>query len=134
MDLVHVLLDSLRPWTAAVVGGAAALLGALAAGAARRPLLGAAAAGIGVLAGWWFAFGLLTATPRQLAERLPVLMLVLVIAAPLAGRLVARWRWAAWPFVVLGALWTGWLMASRQRCGWRPMRHCASGSSGRWAG
>lgn len=117
MDLLHGILDSLRPWTAAAVGFAVALLAALAAGAARRPPLVAAAAGIGVLAGWWFAFGLITATPRQLPERLPVLMLALVVATPLAARLAARWHWAAWPLAALGALWVGWWMAGAPRIG-----------------
>lgn len=117
-------LDSLRPWTAAAVGGAVALLVALAAGAARRPALQAAAAGIGVLAGWWFAFGLLTATPRQLPERLPLLMLALVVAVPIAAQLAARWRWLAWPFAVLGALWVGWWMAGAPRI-WPDLQRAA---------
>jgi hypothetical protein len=115
MDLLNGLLDSLRPWTAAAVGFAVALLAALGARAARRPALLAVAAGIGVLAGWWFAFGLITATPRQLPERLPVLMLALVVATPLVARLASRWRWAAWPLAALGALWVGWWMAGAPR-------------------
>src|SRR5512137_1381022 len=124
MDLLNGLLDSLRPWTAAAVGFAVALLAALGARAARRPALVAAASGIGVLAGWWFAFGLITASPRQLPERLPVLMLALVVATPLAARLAARWRWAAWPLATLGALWVGWWMAGAPRI-WPDLQRAA---------
>jgi hypothetical protein len=115
MQLLDILLDSLRPWLAAVIAAAATLLAALAGRIVRRPLFGAAAAGIGVLAGWWFAFGLLTATPRQLPERLPLMMLVLVVATPLAARLAPRWRWAAWPLVGLGVLWVGWWLGGAPR-------------------
>jgi hypothetical protein len=111
MDGIESLLAWLRPWQAALVAGAVALAVALAGRAAGRPLLGAAAAGIGVLAGWWFAFGLLTASPRQLPERLPLLMLVLVLAAPLMGVLARRWGWLAVPLAVFGAVWAGWWMA-----------------------
>lgn len=111
MDLAMNLFESLRPWHGAMVAGAVALSVALAARMLRRPHLAIAAAGIGVLAGWWFVFGLVTASPRQLPERLPLLMLVLAPALPLAVRLAARRSWAAWPLAVSGALWVGWWMA-----------------------
>jgi hypothetical protein len=99
----------------AAIAGAVALGVALAARALRRPLAGGAAAGIGVLAGWWFAFGLLTATPRQLPERLPLLALVLAVGAPLLGAAARRRPWLAVPGAVLGALWVGWWMAGAPR-------------------
>jgi hypothetical protein len=98
-------------WREAAAGAGVALAVALAARAWRRPLFGAAAGGIGVLAGWWFALGLLTASPRQLPERLPLLMLMLVLAAPLTAAAERRWRWLALPLAGLGALAAGWWMA-----------------------
>lgn len=111
MDWIAFFTDALAPWHAALVAGACAFGAAWLGRAAGRPLLGAAAAGIGVLAGWWFAFGVLTASPRQLPERLPLLMFVLVLAAPLFGA-AARWRrWLAVPLAAAGALWVGWWIA-----------------------
>lgn len=111
MDWMTTLAAALEPWHAALVAGICALGAAWLGRAAGRPALGAVAAGIGVLAGWWFAFGVLTASPRQLPERLPLLMLVLVLAAPLFGA-AARWRhWLALPLAVAGAVWAGWWMA-----------------------
>jgi hypothetical protein len=105
------ILDALRPWSGAGVALLAALGAALAGRALRRPALAGAAAGIGILAGWWATFGLLTATPRQLPERLPLLMLVLVVFAPLAGLAARRWPPAGVPLAALGALGAGWWMA-----------------------
>lgn len=111
MDWIASFADALAPWHAALVAGACALGAAWLGRVAGRPLLGGAAAGIGVLAGWWFAFGVLTASPRQLPERLPLLMLVLVLAAPLFGA-AARWRrWLAVPLAAAGSLWVGWWIA-----------------------
>jgi len=111
MDWIPALAATLAPWHAALVAGACEIGAAWLGRAAGRPLLGAAAAGIGVLAGWWFSFGVLTASPRQLPERLPLLMLGLVLTAPLFGA-AARWRaWLALPLAAAGALWAGWWMA-----------------------
>ena len=111
MDWIPALAAAMAPWHAALVAGACAVGAAWLGRAAGRPLLGAAAAGIGVLAGWWFAFGVLTASPRQLPERLPLFMLGLVLAVPLFGA-AARWRaWLALPLAAAGALWAGWWMA-----------------------
>jgi len=111
MDWISSLTALLVPWHAALVAGVSAFGAAWLGRAAGRPLLGAAAAGIGVLAGWWFAFGVVTASPRQLPERLPLLMLALVLAALLFGA-AARWRrWLAVPLAAAGALWAGWWMA-----------------------
>lgn len=115
MDWIGPILDALAPWRAALLAGGVALAVAMGARAARRPLLGAAAAGIGVLAGWWFVFGVLTASPRQQPERLPLLMLALVLAAPLMGAAARRWRRLALPLAVLGALFAGWWMAGAPR-------------------
>lgn len=111
MEWIESLAVPPAHWREAAVGAGVALAVALAARALHRPLLGAAAAGIGILAGWWFAFGLLTATPRQLPERLPLLMLALVLAAPLMGAAAVRWRWLGLPLAGLGALAAGWWMA-----------------------
>ena len=105
------ILDLLRPWEAACVAALVALLAGLAARLTRSTSLATVAAGLAVLAGWWFAFGLLTASPRQLPERLPLLVLVLVIATPVLALLAQRWPWMTWPCAVLGALWAGWWMA-----------------------
>ncbi|WP_270933746.1 hypothetical protein [Falsiroseomonas oryzae] len=105
------LPESLMPHLGAVVGLLAAVAAALAARHLRRGLLFGVSAGIGVLAGWWFTFGLLTATPRQLPERLPLLMLVLVMLVPALGALATRWRVLALPAVAACALWVGWWMS-----------------------
>jgi hypothetical protein len=109
------LIDLLRPYHGAALALLAALAAGFAAHALRRPALGSIAAGIGTLAGWWLSFGLLTASPRQLPERLPLLMLVLVLAVPLLGLLARRWRWLALPALVLGAVWVGWWMSGAPR-------------------
>jgi hypothetical protein len=101
--------------TGALIATLLALGVALAARALRRPHLGGVAAGIGILGGWWFAFGVLSGTPRQLPERLPLLMLVLVVLTPPLGQAVARRRWLVMPALVVGALWAGWWMAGAPR-------------------
>ncbi|MGG5812003.1 hypothetical protein, partial [Falsiroseomonas sp. CW058] len=101
----------LWPWRGALAAAVLGLAVALAGGWLRRPRLAALAGGIGVLGGWWLTFGLLTATPRQLAERLPLLMLAMVLAAGLGGGAVARWRWLAVPLALAGAAAAGWWMA-----------------------
>ena len=99
-------------WTfmpaALALGGS---LGVAAAGRAlRRPWLGALAAGVGLLLGWWGIFGLLTASPRQLPERLPLLAVALLGFAALGAAAPRR------PLVGLlaaaaGAMAAGWWMA-----------------------
>jgi hypothetical protein len=107
-------LDLLRPWHGALLGFAVALGVALGGARLGRPLLGAAAGGFGVLAGWWLSFGLLTATPRQLPERLPLLMLGLLVLLPLALA-ARRWPGLRWPLALPGALWAGWWMGGAPR-------------------
>ncbi|MDB5316048.1 MAG: hypothetical protein JWO24_1892 [Rhodospirillales bacterium] len=83
--------NQLWPWR----GGVLALLVALgwAAGlrVARQPALAPAAVALGLAVGWIVTIGLVTASPRQLAERLPMLglglaALALVAAGVLRGR------------------------------------------------
>jgi hypothetical protein len=107
----------LWPWRGAAVAFLLALGWGLAAWRLRRPRLAALAAGIGVLAGWWVTFGLLTATPRQLPERLPLLALGLVLLAGLGGGIAARWRVAGPALAALGAIGVGWWMAGAPRTG-----------------
>jgi hypothetical protein len=107
-------LEQLGPWQVPAIAAALALGFGLAGWRLRRGWLAGAAAGAGVLGGWWFGLGLLTASPRHLAERLPLLVLVLVLLAPLGG---AR-RWLAWPVLAAGALWAGWWMGGAPR--WWP--------------
>lgn len=107
-------LDSLSPFHPTLLAAALALTTALAGRHAGPRWLAGLAAGIGVLGGWWFGLGLLTAAPRHLAERLPLLMLVLLLLVP-AG---AARRWLGWPALLLGAIWCGWWLAGAPR--WPP--------------
>lgn len=84
---------------------------ALAARALRRPLPVGLAGGVAVLVGWWLTFGLLTASPRQLPERLPLLLLMLLLATLILLPLALRWRRLAPVAALLGALAAGWWMA-----------------------
>lgn len=66
----------------------------------------------GVLAGWWWLFGALPASPRQLPERLPLLALAL-LAWTAAG---LAWRRAPGKLMAAaGALGAGWWMAGAPR-------------------
>lgn len=98
---------------------AVAFMVALAVGAAgrllRRPGLGAVAAAAGLLAGWWWTMGLLTASPRQLPERLPVLAAGLLLLS--LGAMAAHARSARMAVAVAGALATGWWMAGAPKTG-----------------
>jgi hypothetical protein len=111
MESLWQLIESVRPGH----GAAVALLVSLAVGLAARwlrwPAPAGLAAGIGTLAGWLFRFGLPTASPRQLPERLPLLVLALVLASPLLLRAARRWRWLGPPLAVLCAFGVGWWMA-----------------------
>ncbi len=107
-------LDLLAPWHGALIAAALSLAVALAARRLGRPGLAVAAAGIGVLAGWWYGLGQLTASPRHLAERLPLLMLVAVLLAPVG----TRRAWLGWPVLLLVASWAGWWMGGAPR--WPP--------------
>ncbi len=105
------LIESLRPGPGAALAFLVALAIALLARRLRSVPWAAIAAGAGILAGWWASFGLLTATPRQLPERLPLLMLAMVVLVSLAGALARRWPRAAWPLAMLVSLLAGWWMA-----------------------
>ncbi|MBU8538972.1 hypothetical protein [Falsiroseomonas tokyonensis] len=77
----------------------------------RWPRLGVLAVGAGVLAGWLWLFGGLSASPRQLPERLPPLALAMLLVAALSLR-----RWVPeWLLGGLGALGTGWWMGGAPR-------------------
>lgn len=90
---------------------AAALAGLAVAGAARllkRPRLAGAAAGIGLVAGLAVVLGLFLATPRQLAERLPLLAVIGLVAGAMAS---LPQRALAAAGVVLGLAGGAWWMA-----------------------
>jgi len=108
------ILEQFGPWQVPAIAAVLALGLSLAGWRLRLAWLAAAAAGAGVLGGWWFGLGLLTASPRHLAERLPLLVLVLILLAQLG----AVRRWLAWPTLLAGALWTGWWMGGAPR--WWP--------------
>lgn len=111
MEHAAALIESLRLERGAAPALALALLLALLARWRRLDLPAGIIAGAAILAGWWAVFGMLTASPRQLPERLPLLaLLLLAIALPL-HQLARRWQWAALPGVVLGSLAAGWWMA-----------------------
>ena len=73
----------------------------------KRPATAGLGLALGALLGVILLLGLVNASPRQLAERLPVLAWVgMLLALPLAlGR-------GAWLVVPLGAAFTGWWMAA----------------------
>jgi hypothetical protein len=91
----------------AVAAGLALLL----AGAGRllgRPRLAAAAAGIGLAAGFVAVFGVVNASPRQLAERLPALAILALPAGVVAAVPGRGFRPAG---LAAGALLGAWWMA-----------------------
>ncbi|WP_203072687.1 hypothetical protein [Falsiroseomonas ponticola] len=101
-------------------GLVALLVAAAVAGAARlgrRPALAALAAAAGLLAGWWWTMGLVTASPRQLPERLPLLAAALLLLAALGIAAARGGRFAGLATMGAGALATGWWMAGAPRTG-----------------
>lgn len=103
-------LDAIWIWRGAAVALAVALLWGAAFGMARREELAGAAAAVGLLAGWLMTLPLLTATPRQLPERLPLLALVAVLGA-LAVVAVPALRRLRLPLGAALALGAGWWVA-----------------------
>lgn len=75
---------------------------------ARLPGLAAAAMPLGLLLGFLLLIGGIQASPRQLAERLPLLALLLLAPALLA----CRWPrpWLGWVLLAIAAVLTGWWM------------------------
>jgi hypothetical protein len=103
-----------QAWPAVAAAMLAALVPVLVARAPRWRRFGGLAAGAGVLAGWWWVFEALPASPRQLPERLPLLALA-VLAWTALG---LAWRRApALAMVMAGALGAGWWMAGAPRNG-----------------
>ncbi|MBW8268961.1 hypothetical protein [Caldovatus aquaticus] len=110
-------LGALWPWRAAFVAGLAALAWGLVfrlAGGGRRGW-SAAAAAVGLCAGWLSVLPPVAASPRQLVERLPLLVL-----AAFAGGLAVEALRSLWPRLaaavlpacgVLAMLGCGWWMA-----------------------
>ena len=97
-------------FTPALPALVAALGLALAGRVLRQPWLAGLAAGVGLLLGWWWIFGTLTASPRQLPERLPLLALGLLGFAGL-GCMMSRWAAGRVIAAMGGVLATGWWMA-----------------------
>lgn len=92
-------LAGLEPWRGALLALLVAVLWTGVMAALRRPGLAAAGAGLGLAAGWALTLGLPTASPRQLAERLPAL----AVAATLAGLLLAPAAGRSWAVLAAGA-------------------------------
>ncbi|MBX6744811.1 MAG: hypothetical protein IRY87_22490, partial [Acetobacteraceae bacterium] len=88
-------LDSLLPWKGAVVALAAALVWAGLLRLAGRRDLAALGAGAGLALGWVVVLGLPTASPRQLAERLPMLALAGLMAGLVLSLLGRGRAWVA---------------------------------------
>lgn len=91
----------------AAVAALAALMVAVLARVLRRPGLAGAAAGIGLVAGFVAVLGGISASPRQLIERLPLLAALGLAAGLLAAR-PGRWTGAAG--VALGVSVGAWWM------------------------
>lgn len=105
-------LDSLWPWRAVPVALAVALLWVLGLRRAGQPALAPAGLGLGLAVGWMVTIGLVTATPRQLIDRLPMLAAGLALfGLVLAG--IARGRLAGlgFPAAILAVLAGAWWMA-----------------------
>jgi hypothetical protein len=98
-DLVPPLLRG------AAVAAPVALAVLAAAWAFRRASLSGLAAAIALAAGFWAVTGVLAASPRQLAERLPMLAMVALAAAVLASMGGRWWRVSAAGAGVAAAAW-----------------------------
>ncbi|HWT08142.1 MAG TPA: hypothetical protein VN329_03195, partial [Roseomonas sp.] len=72
-------------WRGFAVALAAALLVAGAGRVLRRARWGGAAAGLGLAAGFAAVLGVISASPRHLAERLPALVVLGLLAGLVAG-------------------------------------------------
>ncbi len=102
-------LDALPPMLRGAALAAPLALAVLgAAWALGRPRLAGLAAALGLAAGFWAVTGVLAASPRQLAERLPMLAMLALGVAILAA---ARGRWWRVLAGVLGVVAGAWWMA-----------------------
>lgn len=103
------LPDSMTEATAPLATLALALLWAGLFRWRKRPATAGLGLALGAVLGVTLLLGLVNASPRQLAERLPVLACAaLLLALPLA---FGRRAWLLVVLAVLGALATGWWMA-----------------------
>jgi hypothetical protein len=90
----------------AVVALVAALVVLVAGRVLRMPALSGLAAAIGLAAGCFAVTGVIAASPRQLAERLPMLALLALGGAALVGLVPGRWpRALAGAGAVLAGAW-----------------------------
>lgn len=102
------LLDSLASWTAPLLALATAITWAGLFRWAGKPATAGLALPLAALLGFILLMGMVQASPRQLAERLPALALgALVMALPLA---LGTQRWLAALMGLAAALATGWWM------------------------
>ncbi|WP_198371347.1 hypothetical protein, partial [Roseomonas rosulenta] len=92
----------------AVVAAVVALAALLAARLLRSPALRGLAAALGLAAGFVAVTGVIGASPRQLAERLPMLALVALGGAVAVS---VPWRWLRPPAAVAAVLAAAWWMA-----------------------
>lgn len=95
-------------WRGFVIAAAVALLVAAVGRVLKRPRLAAAAAGIGLVAGFVAVSGVISASPRQLAERLPALGILALMAGLVAAVPRRGFRAAG---LVLGVALGAWWMA-----------------------
>lgn len=95
-------------WRGFVIAAAVALLVAGVGRLLKRPRLAAAAAGIGLVAGFIAVSGVISASPRQLAERLPALGILALMAGLVAAVPRRGFRAAG---LVLGVALGAWWMA-----------------------
>lgn len=95
-------------WRGFAVAAAVALLVAGVGRLLKRPRLAAAAAGIGLAAGFAAVLGVVNASPRQLAERLPALAILALVAGVVAAVPRRGFRLAG---LAAGAALGAWWMA-----------------------
>jgi hypothetical protein len=101
-------LDVLWAWRPALLALAVSLAWAALFRALRRPDLAAMGAGLGIAAGWVLAYGTVSASPRQLPERLPMLALATTAGALVLAPLLGSRRGAALTAAVLLLLGSAW--------------------------
>lgn len=103
-------IDLWSPWAAALLALSVALVAALLLRLLGRPGVAGLAVPLGLAAGWIVTLGVISASPRQLAERLPLLALAGVVSALLAAS-IARRPVPLWILAGICAVASGWWMA-----------------------